>query len=177
MKQLFENLWKDFTVSSVVTVIAGILIAVFHSVAMDIVCIALGLASAVIGLFCIIRYIREPLALNRLNLLIGLVLGAIGIYIICHPAVLINIVAVVFGILILYHGIVDLQQTFSLKKSGYPYWTVALVFSLLILVAGIVLILLKKEVVNSLTLLLGIILAVEGFMNLWMAMKVRRING
>lgn len=177
MKEFFENLWKDYVLSAIVTVIAGVLITVFYRYALDIVCVVLGIAAIIMGIFSIIRYIRYPMALNRFSLLMGLIFCAIGIYIVVKPSMLINIVAVVFGILILFHGIVDVQQTVALKRAGYRYWPLALVFSILTLAAGIVFIVLPKDVIQSITLVLGITLIVEGTMDLWTAIKVKKING
>ena len=177
MKEFFENLWKDYVLSAVITVISGVLITLFYRYALDIVCVILGISAIIMGVFSIIRYIRFPQALNRFSLLMGLIFCAIGIYIVIKPSTLVNIVAVVFGILILFHGIIDIQQTISLKRAGYKYWSLALVFSILTIAAGIVFIVLPKDVIQSITLVLGITLIVEGIMDLWTALKVKRING
>ncbi len=177
MKEFFANLWKDYIFSAVLTIVAGVLITLFHSVAIDVVCIALGIATLILGIISIIRFIKEPLVSNRLGLFFGLILSAVGVYIICVPTVLANLVAVVFGIVILYHGIIDCVQTVSLRKVNYKYWYVGLIISILTILSGIVMIILQNRVIKSLTLLLGIFLIIEGVMNLWMAVKVKKING
>ncbi len=177
MKNFFKKIWEDYITSAVVTVVLGILITVFHSVAIDIVCILFGLAAALIGLVGIIKYVRAPQAANRFELLSGLVLCAIGIYIICKPSMLENLVAVAFGIIILYHGILDFQNTHLLKKHNYKYWPIALVIAILTVLAGLVLIILKNQAIRSLALIVGIMLLVEGLTDIWVAVKVKKING
>lgn len=177
MKEFFNNLWKDYVFSAVTTIIAGVLITLFHSVAIDIVCIVLGIITLILGVISIMRFIKEPYISNRLGLFLGLILSAVGIYIICVPAVLENLVAVVFGIIIIYHGIIDCVQTVTMQRSGYKYWFIGLIISILTVLAGIIMIILQNKVIQSLTLLLGLFLIVEGAMNLWMAVKVKKING
>ncbi len=177
MKNFFKKIWGDYITSAIVTVIFGILITVFHSVAIDIVCILFGLAAALIGLVGIIKYVRAPQAANRFDLLSGLVVCAVGIYIICKPSMLENLVAVAFGIIILYHGILDFQNTHFLRKANYKYWVAALVIAILTAVAGIVLIILQNQAIKSLALIVGIMLLVEGLTDIWIAVKVKKING
>ena len=54
-------------------------------------------------------------------------------------------IAVVFGIFIVYNAIVDMQSAITMKKGGYVYWYVALIISLVTLLSGIILILLKNK--------------------------------
>ncbi len=177
MKEFFSALWKDYMLSAIITVLAGLLITVFYSVAIDAVCIGLGLIITVLGGISIAKYLKEASSENRYSLLIGLVLCAVGIYFIVDPRVLQNIVAVAIGIIIIYHGIIDLQCTASLRKSNYKYWYVSLVFSLLILASGIVLIIIKNQAIQTLALLVGIMLIAEGLINVWIAVKVKKFNG
>ena len=81
------------------------------------------------------------------------------------------------GIVIIYHGIIDLQNTVIMSRARYPYWWVALLISLVTLAAGIVLIVLQNTAIQSLTLIAGIMLMVEGLMDIWVAVKVKKFNG
>ena len=174
MKDFFKDLWKDYLVSAILTVVIGVLLTVFSSVAIDVVCIGIGAAAAVIGVISVIRYLRKPE--NRYELLMGLVFAATGVYIICSPQTLQNLVAVVFGILILFHGIVDVQSTVKLYKARDALWPVALVISVLTIAAGVVLICLRKQAVQTLAVVIGIMLICEGLMDVWVAVKVRKLH-
>lgn len=175
MKKFFADFLLDPVSRAISTIVAGILITVFHSVALDIVCIALGCVLAVIGLINIIKYFRAPMDTN-FNLLTGLIFAALGITIIVDPASLVGLVAVAFGIIILYHGIVNLQSALLLKKSNYKFWYIALIFALLTVFAGVLLITLKNQIINAIALTAGLILIIEGALNTWTAVKVKNTN-
>ncbi|MBR2861442.1 MAG: DUF308 domain-containing protein [Clostridia bacterium] len=176
MKEFFTNVWKDMTFSAILTVLAGLLITVFYSVAINFVCIAIGLAVAVLGIVCIVKYLRSAQQDNKYELLIGLIAGAIGIYIISNPAFLQNLVAVAIGIVILFHGILDCQSTAKLYRNKYKYWFIALIMSVITIGTGIALIILKNQAIQTLAVVMGIMLMVEGALNVWIAVKVKKFN-
>ena len=177
MKEFFANVWKDMMFSALLTVVAGLLITVFYSVAINFVCIAIGLGVTLLGIVCIVKYLRSESQENKYQLLIGLIAGAIGIYIISQPSFLQNLVAVAVGIVILFHGIIDCQKTAVLYKNGYKYWAAALIMSILTLGAGVALIILKNQAIHTLALMMGIMLIIEGALNVWIAVKVKKFNG
>lgn len=174
MKDFFKTIWKDYLVSAILTVLIGVLLTVFSSVAIDVVCIGIGVAAVVIGVIAGVRYLRRPE--NRYELLMGLIFVALGIYVICNPKALEKMVAVVFGIVILFHGIVDAQSTVELYKARDALWPVALIISLLTIAAGCVLIFLSSLVVEMLAVVIGIMLMCEGLMDIWVAVKVRKLH-
>ena len=176
MKDFLKQLWMDYVLAAVVTVLAGVLITIFYQVAVDVVCILLGVIAVLIGLFSMFRYFKAP-AGSQYIMLMGLIFCAIGIYIICNPVILQNVVAIVLGIVIIYHGIIDLQNTVIMSKAKYPYWWVALLLSLVTLAAGIVLIVVQNTAIHSLTRVAGIMLMVEGLMDIWVAVKVKKLKG
>ena len=45
MKEFLKNLWMDYVLAAVITVLAGLLITVFYQVAMDVVCVLLGISA------------------------------------------------------------------------------------------------------------------------------------
>ena len=176
MKEFFQKLWMDYVLSAVITVLAGLVITIFYRVAMDVVCILLGVIAVLIGIISMFKYFKAP-AGSQYIMLMSLIFCAIGIYIICNPVFLQNMVAIVLGIVIIFHGIIDLQNTVAMAKAKYLYWWVALIISLITLAAGIVLIVLQNTVMQSLALIAGIMLMVEGLMDIWVAVKVKKLNG
>ncbi len=174
MKKFFSEFFLDPVYHALTTVILGILVVVFHKLILDIACIILGAILALIGIINIIKYFRLQ-GEAKYNLLSGLIFGALGASIIISPDALEGLAAIAFGILILYHGIVNLENSIKLNKDKYKYWYIALVFSLLTIAAGITLIVLKKA--SMLPLAAGIVLIVEGVLNTWVAIKVKKTNG
>ncbi len=175
MKNFLDKFFADPVFSSLLTIIVGILTVVFASVFFDVVSIALGCVALVLGLINVVKYFRTPLE-GKYNLLTGLIFGALGLAIIFEPEMLGDLVAVVFGIIILYHGIVNTEHAIAIKKSGYDKWYLSLIFSLITVVAGILLIVLKNVFIDYLAIIIGVIFIIEGILNTWTALKVKKAN-
>jgi len=176
MKEFFKNLWKDYITSAVATVVAGVLIMLFYGITLDLICIILGAIGVLIGVVSIARFLKSPDPISRFGLLVGLILGGIGIYIICNPESFQSLLAIVFGTVILCHGIVDLQNAIKMYNGKYKFWYVALIISLLTLGAGITLIALNTKAFELLARAIGIIFIAEGLLDLWIAIKVKKVN-
>lgn len=174
--KFLEKLWADNLGSAILTIIIGLLITLLYKFALDMVCIIMGAVSVIIGVVLLIKYFRAPENQNRVMLLLSLILGAIGAYIIIHPETFLSMIAVVFGIFIIYNAIIDLQSTIKMKKGGYVYWYASLIISLITLASGIVLVLLRNKAADAVALTAGIMLIVQGIMNIWVAVKVKKFN-
>ena len=176
MKHSIADFFEDRTLIAIATIILGVVLALLHSAAIKIVCIILGVIAMGLGIYFILKYLTASEKYSRYNLLAGLVLGAVGLSVVISPSTIENIVAVIFGILILFHGITDLVDAIKLQKHNYKLWFLSLIFAIVTVIIGILLIILQKQVLHSVTLLLGIALIIDGIMGLWTALKVKKSN-
>lgn len=173
MKNTINRILTDPVFSSLLTVLAGILVTIFYPLAISIVSVVLGLIATFLGITNVIRYFKAPED-SKFSLLTGLIFGALGLTIIFEPHVLTDLVAVAFGIIILYHGIVNFESSLIIKKAGYQFWYISLIFALLTIVAGLMLIILKNTFFNYLATIIGVTLIIEGLLNTWTAIKVKK---
>lgn len=173
MKNTFNKFLTDPVFSSLLTVVAGILITIFYPLAISIVSIVLGLIATFLGAVNIIKYFKPPI-IQKYNLLTGLIFAALGLTIVFNPTVLADLIAVAFGIIVLYHGILNLESAILIKKSGYKLWYISLIFALITIVAGLMLIILKNVFINYLATIIGATLIIEGLLNTWTAIKVKK---
>ncbi len=174
--KFLEKLWADNLISAALTIVIGVLVTLLYKYALGTICVVVGIVALLIGLVLLVKYFRVPEDQNRFMLLLALVLGAVGVYLVIHPEAFLSMVAVVFGIFIVYNAIIDLQSALTMKKGGYVYWYVALIISLATLASGIILILLKNKAAEAIALATGIILIIQGIMNIWVAVKVKKFN-
>ncbi len=176
MKKFFTDFLSDPVMRAISTIAAGLLIIIFHSIALDIVALVLGSILIALGVINIINYFKAPMNMN-FNLLTGLIFTAFGIGIVTNPSALMSLLAVAFGIIVLYHGIVHLQNALLLKKLYYKFWYVALIFASLTILAGFLLMILKDKFIDGIAWVSGLILIVEGALNTWTQVKVKKTNG
>ena len=73
-------------------------------------------------------------------LVLGIILAALGVWIIASPQLVAVLVPRVIGALICIHGIGDLGDAIALRRADHPRWTAALILGLVTLVLGAVLV-------------------------------------
>ena len=160
----------------------GIFLLLGPGMALNIVCYALGgvvLACAAVQL---VRYFTAERRLfqSQLTLIFGLVCLGLGVFLLIRSDIVVRILPVVFGLFVLFDSLGRVQNALELRRCGYSNWKVFLALALLSVVLGVVMILNPFATMELLVMAIGVILVVEGAINLlgglYTALAVRRFN-
>ena len=160
----------------------GIFLLLGPGMALNIVCYALGgvvLACAAVQL---VRYFTAERGLfqSQLTLIFGLVCLGLGVFLLIRSDIVVRILPVVFGMFVLFDSLGRVQNALELRRCGYSNWKVFLALALLSVVLGVVMILNPFATMELLVMAIGVILVVEGAINLlgglYTALAVRRFN-
>lgn len=141
------HVWKDirenYSTSSIVTLILGIVLIVWPDLSGALMCYMLGGALIVMGVIQLIVYLRgQRVGLyNRFNMIMGVVLALLGIWICVKPEIVLGLIPVVLGFLLLLHAFQDFRYTMNIKNAGVGRWWVALIATLVTFVLGVFLVL------------------------------------
>lgn len=141
-KAFFAKLKKTWLISSLISVVLGLVLLLFPGIAIQVVCYLLGGLALIYGVMRIIRYARQGDVypeLFRGDLMIGLFLLAIGLFIVCRVEFVAGFIPVVFGIALLASGIGGVQRAMDAKRAGYERWLFLLVLAALTIALGLVL--------------------------------------
>lgn len=83
----------------------------------------IGILVIMIGAFFLIGYfLRKELAAGNNDLIKGLVIVCIGIFICVKSELVVSVLPVVLGIGVVLSGILKLQHAFDLKRMGFDTW-------------------------------------------------------
>lgn len=99
---------------------------------------------------------------NKFNMLMGIVLILLGIWICTQPRIVLSIVPVVVGVIVLIHGLMDIQYTLDIKRAGSDKWWIALIAAILTIVVGLLLVLNPFTAYEITMVLLGIAMIYDG---------------
>ncbi len=141
-KGLFVRLRKAWLFSSLLSIVLGLVLLLFPSITIQVVCYLLGGLAMIYGIGRIIRYARQGDAypeLFRGDLMIGLFLIAIGIFIVFRIEFVAGFIPVIFGIALLASGIGGVQRAMDAKRAGYERWLLLLALAALTIALGLVL--------------------------------------
>ena len=177
-----KNLKWNLILMSLLYIGLGIFLLLGPGMALNIVCYALGgvvLACAAVQL---VRYFTAERGLfqSQLTPIFGLVCLGLGVFLLIRSDIVVRILPVVFGLFVLFDSLGLVQNALELRRCGYSNWKVFLALALLSVVLGVVMILNPFATMELLVMAIGVILVVEGAINLlgglYTALAVRRFN-
>ena len=150
----------------------GIFLVMKPGTALNIVCYALGgvvLACAAVQL---IRYfvVERGVFQSQLTLISGIVCLALGAFLLLRSDIVVSVLPVVFGLFVIFDAIARVQNALDLRRCGYDSWKGFLLLPVLSVVLGVVLIVNPFGAMETLVMAIGIILIVEGAINLLSAL-------
>ena len=150
----------------------GIFLLLVPGTAMNIVCYALGgvvLACAAVQL---VRYfaVERGVFQSQLTLISGLVCLGLGAFLIIRSDIVVRILPIVFGLFVIFDSLGRIQNALDLRRCEYPSWKGFLLLPVLSVVLGVVMILNPFGTMETLVMAIGIILIIEGAINLLSAL-------
>lgn len=173
MKELF-NKWKaDVILSAVLCTIAGVTVMVWPAAVTLVLGRVIGLVLVLMGLTHGFSYLQDRES-SRLGLASGAVLFALGALILLRPSVVAQMVAVVVGVIMIMHGLEDMQMGIESKRCGDGRWWLCMLFSSTTIVFGIFVIWKYFQVAEVAAWLLGLALVFDGVSDLIVVFKVNR---
>lgn len=159
-KFLKRSSWADIVIS-LIFVLFGALLIVKPAETLGAVSIILGLVFVAMGVLKLVEYYTSETKEDFL-LTMALIAVIFGMVIIFASSTVMSLFRIIVGIWIVAVGIMDLQTVLVWKKVKSPYWTMTLLFSILMMLAGIVILVNQ----NILLTTLGIIIVVYGILDI-----------
>lgn len=176
MGNLLKRLKTNIVISAILCVVLGIVLVVWPDLSMQIVCIAIGAVLLIGGGVRLAVYFtnKDGSMYAQMSLITGIVLAVVGIWILMKPDKVLAIIPIIVGIVIVLHGINDLQQAVSLCKDKYDKWWVALILGLLTIGFGVLLICRPFEALDTVVMLIGLFLIYDGLSDIWIVSRIYR---
>lgn len=155
---------NSFLVISILYILLGLVLLIWPGQFLKWGCYALGTVIVLYGASRIISYIANKNMISYFNadLIVGIVVVAVGLLLLIKPEIFISILPIVFGLFIIFNGIVKLQNAFDLKRLHYEKWWSIFVTAGLSLLLGLFIIWNPFETAALTAMAIGIVLIVEG---------------
>lgn len=165
IKKMFRSYW----VLSLFCVVLGVALIVDPGFFTKAICYVIGGLFLVFGAEELVRYFlkgkENPVYSSCL--VRGIILAAIGVFIIARPNFIPSVIAIVFGIYMLISGIVNIQDSLNLKRAGVVEWKVSCIPAVITTAVGVVLLFNPLMLTDAAMMILGIALLISGVSNLF----------
>ncbi len=177
MNSVLQRIKTNSLITALIYALLGLSLLIWPGVSTDILCILLGVVLLGCGIIDGIIYLsnRDGSLYSTAHLLLGIVLAVIGIWIMRSPGLIISVIPRVIGILICIHGLADVSDAMTLRRSGYGRWSTALILGILTLALGAVLVYDPFDAVNTVMRVLGFFLLYDGVSDIWITTRVSQV--
>lgn len=167
---------------SIAYIVIGMMLLIMPQTSLLWICYAFGAVVLITGIVCLIQYarIRGTGFTAPFMLVGGVITAGLGIFTLAKPQVVASFLPIVFGIFIVVDGLSRIGSAIDLAKRKGQKWWVLLLLSIVSVALGILLVLHPFGAAISVVMVCGILLIVEGAMNLgcilYAAMELRTLD-
>lgn len=159
-KFLKRSSWTDIVIS-IIFVLFGTLLIAKPDETVGAISMILGILFIAMGVLKLIEYYTSDTKEDWL-LTVALIAVILGVIILFASDAILSLFRVIVGIWIIAVGIMDLQTTLVWKEVKSPYWTIAVALSILMMLAGIIILINQNMVIKT----MGIIVVVYGILDI-----------
>lgn len=176
MESLLKKVKANTILSSLLCAALGLVLVIWPDISMQIVCIAIGAVLILCGVIRLFGFFlnHDGSVYTQGNLVMGIVLVVVGIWIVATPGKVLVIIPIIVGILIVIHGVNNIQQTITLCKGKYSMWWLALIMAILTIGLGALLIIRPFAALDTVVMLIGFFLIYDGLSNVWIVSRIAK---
>lgn len=163
-------------IEAIILIALGLVLFIWSGTALDIICRAIAVIIAIIGIVVVIMYFfgRNNVYGSAVGLFFGVVSIALGCYLFSYPKILESLGPVIVGMIILVTGIVDLSEAMRITRQKSGGAIAALIIAVIEIILGVVFIL-HPSILNGIIMkLMAISLIADGIADIWVMFQIGR---
>lgn len=174
MKNLLKRIKANALLSALIYTVLGVVLLVWPELSTNVLCTALGLVLLVSGISDILEFVfqRDGSLYYNLQLGLGVILCAVGGWLLLRPTLIAVIIPRIIGVLVCFHGFKDFGDALTLRKNKSPRATAALLLGIITILLGVVLVVNPFSAFTTVVRIIGLILIYDGVSDLWITSQV-----
>lgn len=163
MGEKVNNILKGEIISSVFYILLGLCLILIPTQTVDVICkVVFGLILIGAGIYHIYIYIRGKAKATIMDLLSGVVVFVLGVFLFMTPSIVIKLLPWMLSAFVLVDSLWKFKGAFLLKKGGNGAWSVLLIGSLVFIALGIVMLFGRFPKIMTLLIFSGWVLVCDG---------------
>jgi uncharacterized membrane protein HdeD (DUF308 family) len=167
MKKFFKSLKPGLLLTGLLSLVLGIVLIVNPGIVESALRFILGGGLALFGLFEVVSVFVRPNGLMSVGRMIpGILCLAVGLVFLFRFDTFVSLLWILIGIAILIDSVYKLQYAFTLKATKVKTWWINLLVALAAMIFATVLMIEPFGAANSMAMLTGILLSVNGLFDL-----------
>lgn len=165
--EFIKGMRKSVFFYSIISILFGIILLIFPNITSRVICYCIALMILLGGFVDLVRYFSDDFfTRNSYDIITGIVKCLIAILIAVKVDWMIAMIPFVVGIFVLIESILDIGRSIQLKEWNDRYWIADLLLSVLLLIAGIVLLVNPFDVAMFSVMFIGGCFVYEGILGI-----------
>lgn len=175
---MFDKIRNTLIATSVLYLIFGVIMLFLPDMVIKSVCYLIGIMFLFVGVSGVVMYMKTDIktAFTSFTLVMAIIFGAFGIYVLLNPETFASFLPLVVGIFLLVDSVSKLSMAFDLKKFDYKYWWQMLIVAFILLGCGLLLVFNPFEALTVSVQIIGAILVVDAISNIFTIYSYSKVN-
>ena len=171
-----KEMKQGYFIISAIFIIFGMVLTIWPLEITTILCYMLGSVILFYGLSRIYMYFStaEQDRGYHMNLIIGLIVSSIGLFIFFKSESIISLLPIIIGLTFVVESFTKLQHALELRSVGHPRWNIVLVLAGINLLIAIILLYNPFTAASLMIRVIGISLLYNGVSELWVLLCISR---
>lgn len=175
MKTILHAQRRSSIAAAAVTIALGLVLVGWPDRSIHFICMLVGVSIFLTGIIYFLGWLaRRREGVPAFFVLPGVVLCALGIWLMTSPASVILLIQYIFGAILIVHGLVDLQCVAVLIRRRWKRWWADLLLALLTAALGALILINPFGTFATLVLLIGAALVFDGLSDLYLIWRISR---
>lgn len=174
----FRKMQRSYIVMAVAYVVFGLSLLIKPELSTTVICYAIGAVCVIYAVANLIKYFTG--SMNRMyiepDFVLSVIICVFGIVTIVRPSVIISILPFIVGIVLVFSGLIKVQDGINLKRFNYDRWFLVLGFAVISVILGIVVLLNPFGTGLLFTRMVGLFFTVDGVLSISSIVMLRK-NG
>jgi len=176
MKTILHEQRRSSIAAAAVTILLGLLLIIWPDRSVSFLCMLLGAAIFLTGIIYVLGWLsRRREGVPAFFVLPGVVLCALGVWLLTSPASVVMLIQYIFGAILIFHGLVDLQGALVMMRHRADRWWLDLLLAALTLALGALVLFNPFGTFAALVILIGASLVYDGISDLYIIWRLSRI--
>ena len=176
MTNLLKRIKANALFSAILYILLGLVLLLWPERSTNALCLLLGAVLVLCGLSDIFKFLRnrDGTLYSAAHLLTGVILAAVGVWLMARPTLIAVIIPRIIGVLICFHGVSNLGGALTLRKNQSARWGAAAILGAVTLALGLLLVLAPFEAFTTAVRIIGAVLIYDGVSDIWISTQVTR---
>ena len=154
----------------------GVVLVGWPGTTSSVICYVIGAVLLVYGLIAILAFLlgKERTAALSLQMVVGVVAAALGVFFLTRPVLLLSLLPVLMGLFIIIVSMLSVKRSFELRRYRYAKWWVALLMAVAAIALGLLILFHPYMAAKTVVVIIGIVFLYVGVCDLWAIFTVSR---